>query len=54
MNPLIDALRRLKEFLEAHGIPYMVIGGVANSVWGQPRYTHDGDTRWERGKGCLE
>jgi len=50
MDPLIDALRRLKEFLEAHGIPYMVIGGVANSVWGQPRYTHDVDLKISLGE----
>jgi hypothetical protein len=41
MDPLIEALRRLKEFLEANCVPYMVIGGIANAVWGQPRYTHD-------------
>ncbi len=50
MDPLIDALRRLKEFLEAHDIPYMVIGGVANSVWGQPRYTHDVDLKISLGE----
>jgi len=50
MDPLIDALRRLKEFLEAHEIPYMVIGGVANSVWGQPRYTHDVDLKISLGE----
>ncbi|MDY7080520.1 MAG: nucleotidyltransferase [Chloroflexota bacterium] len=49
-GPLIDAIRRLKEFLEAHGIPYMVIGGVANSVWGQPRYTHDVDLKVSLGE----
>jgi predicted nucleotidyltransferase len=50
MDPLVDAIRRLKVFLEAHGIPYMVIGGVANSVWGQPRYTHDVDLKISLGK----
>lgn len=50
MDPLIDAFRRLKEFLKAHGIPYMVIGGVANSVWGEPRYTHDVDLKISLGE----
>lgn len=45
MDPLTEALRQLKEFLEAHHVPYMVIGGVANAVWGQPRYTHDVDLK---------
>jgi hypothetical protein len=34
------ALRRLQ-------IPYMIIGGMANIVWGEPRATHDVDvTVW--------
>jgi predicted nucleotidyltransferase len=53
MDPLVDALRRLKAFLEAHGIPYMVIGGIANSVWGQPRYTHDVDLKISLGKQSI-
>lgn len=45
MDPLVEALCRLKEFLEANLVPYMVIGGIANAVWGQPRYTHDVDLK---------
>lgn len=30
MASLIEAIAILKDFLEGHAIPYMVIGGVAN------------------------
>jgi hypothetical protein len=29
--------------LEAEGIPYMLVGGLANAVWGEPRSTLDID-----------
>ncbi len=38
-----SALREAVEFLEERGIPYMVIGGLANLVWGVPRATLDAD-----------
>jgi len=38
-----EALKRVIEFLENNKIPYMVIGGLAISVWGEPRVTHDAD-----------
>ena len=38
-GPLTDLARRL----ESAGIPYMVIGGAANLVWGEPRLTRDID-----------
>lgn len=38
-----DALSDIAAFLEAAGVPYMVIGGIANLVWGQPRATLDID-----------
>lgn len=42
-----SALREAVDFLEARGIPYMVIGGLANLVWGSPRATLDADiTAW--------
>ena len=40
---LEEALVSLAEFLEHEGIPYMVIGGMANAVWGEPRATVDID-----------
>jgi hypothetical protein len=43
MEPLAEALVILKAFLEQRAIRYMVIGGLANSVWGQPRFTADAD-----------
>ena len=43
MDPLVEAIAILKDFLEEHDIRYMVIGGVANSVWGRPRATTDAD-----------
>lgn len=42
-----DALVGLATFLGRGGIPYMVIGGLANIVWGEPRATLDIDvTVW--------
>ncbi len=41
----VDALKQVKEFLEACHIPYMVIGGIANAIWGQVRATEDADLK---------
>jgi hypothetical protein len=38
-----DALAAITFFLERAGVPYMVIGGIANLVWGVPRATLDID-----------
>src|SRR3972149_1027432 len=43
MLPDPEALRQVVSFLVEERIPYMVIGGLANAVWGQPRLTHDAD-----------
>lgn len=43
MNTLEQAVRSITHFLEARRIPYMLIGGVANLVWGEPRSTLDVD-----------
>lgn len=43
MNPEEDALCRVVQMLERHGIPYMVTGSVATSYHGRPRATHDTD-----------
>jgi hypothetical protein len=41
------ALVSIAEQLEALEIPYMVIGGMANAIWGEPRATLDVDvTVW--------
>jgi predicted nucleotidyltransferase len=39
----LEVLRDVLAALDADGIPFMVIGGVASAVWGRPRYTQDID-----------
>jgi predicted nucleotidyltransferase len=41
----VDALRQVDAFLKARGIPYAVIGGIANAVRGEPRATHAADLK---------
>lgn len=51
-----DALATLARLLDEREIPYMVIGGHANALWGEPRATLDIDvTIWlaESGIGDL-
>lgn len=43
MEPPAEALAVMKEFLRQQGVRYVVIGGLADSVWGQPRFTADAD-----------
>ena len=43
MTALERALESLVRFLEERQTPYMLIGGIANLVWGQPRATFDID-----------
>ncbi|NHZ73321.1 MAG: hypothetical protein GWP16_02485 [Nitrospirae bacterium] len=38
-----EALVALARCLEEHRISYMIIGGIANAVWGEPRATLDID-----------
>jgi hypothetical protein len=45
MQPLVEALQQLKDFFEREGIPYMIIGGLANAVWGRSRVTYDADLK---------
>lgn len=54
LAPLISALADLVKWFEAAGVPGVVIGGVAASLLGRPRLTHDVDalvvaneTRWQ-------
>lgn len=44
-NWLLEALRRAVRFLEREGIPYVVVGGLANAVWGEFRVTRDVDLK---------
>lgn len=43
MTNLERALGALLRFLEERRIPYMIIGGIANLIWGEPRATLDVD-----------
>ena len=42
-NPLRKSLKELCPFLEAQGIDYMLIGGLAVGIWVEPRATVDID-----------
>jgi hypothetical protein len=44
-NRLLEALRRAVQFLERESIPFVVVGGLANAVWGEPRATRDVDLK---------
>ena len=39
------ALSKAVEFLETQGYRYAAIGGIANQVWGTPRFTQDIDLK---------
>lgn len=43
MPDLERELRRIAEILQRRGLPYMVIGGIAAQLWGEPRFTKDID-----------
>ncbi|MDO9301873.1 MAG: nucleotidyltransferase [Anaerolineales bacterium] len=40
-NP--NSMQSVIDFLNEHNIPYMLIGGLAISIWGEMRVTHDVD-----------
>lgn len=44
-NNLSLALKKITRFLYGLKIPYMVIGGIANSIFGEPRFTYDIDIK---------
>jgi Nucleotidyl transferase of unknown function (DUF2204) len=43
MSELGDALALITRVMDRNGIPFMVIGGLAVAVWGEPRATRDVD-----------
>ncbi len=43
MNKLENALEDIQDFLKKQDVPYMIIGGIGNLVWGEPRLTVDID-----------
>jgi len=45
VKKLIESVVNLQCYLQAAGLPSMVIGGLAVSVWGEPRVTRDADVK---------
>jgi len=45
MNALKKTLLIIVRWIESKNIPYMVIGGIANSIYGIPRVTYDIDIK---------
>ena len=45
MNGILKALKAIVSWLDKHRIPYMVIGGMARSLYGIPRQTFDVDVK---------
>lgn len=43
MDRLNTALYEITRFLEEHAVPYMIVGGLANMIWGAARLTEDVD-----------
>jgi hypothetical protein len=43
MAELDDALISVASWLDRENLPYMVIGGFAVTIWGEPRFTRDLD-----------
>ncbi len=46
MNRLIKALSTITGWMERMNISYMVFGGIANSIYGNPRQTFDVDIKF--------
>lgn len=45
MDEPLQALNEVQHFLIRHDIQYVVIGGIANAIWGRPRVTLDADLK---------
>lgn len=43
LNPLLEPISALQQLMNACGCPWMIIGGVAASLLGKPRFTGDVD-----------
>jgi hypothetical protein len=46
VNPIIKALASMSRLLEKLDVPYMVFGGIANAIYGNPRQTFDIDIKF--------
>jgi hypothetical protein len=54
MQAQLDALREIQEFFDQHKIRCLVIGGIANAVWGRPRATRDADFKVIAGERTID
>lgn len=45
MEKPLQALDEIQQFLALHDIQHVVIGGIANAIWGRPRVTLDADLK---------
>jgi hypothetical protein len=45
-HPIITALNSVTELFTRMDVPYMVFGGIANSIYGNPRQTFDIDIKF--------
>lgn len=45
MDRQLQALAEIRTFLVQHDIRHVVIGGIANAIWGRPRGTLDADLK---------
>jgi len=45
MNKLLSSLDKITNWFENQNIPYMVFGGIANAIYGNPRQTYDIDIK---------
>ncbi len=55
MNLQEQAVVDIAKFLARLRVPYMIIGGIANAVWGLPRSTVDVDcTVWVEEEGVED
>jgi predicted nucleotidyltransferase len=53
-NDLLEALQLCASVLEREQIPYVVVGGLANAIWGEPRVTRDVDIKVFIGNRTLD
>ena len=44
-NRLLLALKTIVSWLDKQQVPYMIFGGIANSIYGNPRQTFDIDVK---------
>ena len=54
MNKIYSSLKSFHKCLQANGIDYAVIGGLAVAVWGEPRLTQDIDIKVMLGRDEAE